>query len=83
MLTQNKGRSSSGTTLLSIPVRKQSALVGDPVDVGRIITHHALVVSIDVPVADIVTPDHQDVGFILSLSWSGCPRQKNQKNENY
>jgi len=44
-------------------VRKEHAFLGDAVDVGRA-AHHAVGVGADVPHADIVTEDDQDVGFI-------------------
>jgi len=33
---------------------------------GPFVAHHALVVGADVPVADVVSPDDEDVGFIFS-----------------
>jgi hypothetical protein len=54
-----------GTTLLAVPVGEERTLVGNAVDVGRFVTHHALVISADVPVADVIAPENQDVGFRL------------------
>jgi len=55
-LACDEGGSAGGATLLAVPVRKKRTLVGNTVDVGRLIAHHALVVSADVPVADVVAP---------------------------
>jgi hypothetical protein len=42
---------------------KADAFAGDAVDVRRLVAHHAAVVVADVPGADVVTPDDEDVGF--------------------
>ena len=47
--------------LLAVIVGEQRALVGDAVDVGRAVAHHAAVVGADVPVADVVAHDDEDV----------------------
>ena len=53
-----------GAALLAVPVGEQRAFLGDAVDVGRLVAHHALVVGADVPVADVVAPDDEDVGLL-------------------
>ena len=55
---------SGGTALLAVPVGEQRAFLGDAVDVGRLVTHHAVVVGADVPLADVITPEDQDVWFL-------------------
>ena len=73
--------------LLAVVVREQAALSGDPVDVGRLVTHHALVVGADVPVADVVAPQDQDVrgpgirlgpgqGARTDRSQAGCAEER-------
>jgi hypothetical protein len=55
----------------------------DPVDVGRHVAHHAAVVVADVPDADVVAPDDEDVrrpagrrsGLLLSLGRSSRQRR--------
>jgi hypothetical protein len=42
-------------------VHEDHALAPDPVDVGGGSAHHPTVVGADVPKADIVTPDDEDV----------------------
>ena len=54
-----------GAALLAVPVGEHRAFVGDAVDVRRLVAHHAHVVGADVELADVVTPDNQDVGFVL------------------
>jgi hypothetical protein len=51
--------------LFAISVGEEHALLGDAIDVGRLVAHHTLVVGADIPVADVVAPDHQDVGFLV------------------
>src|SRR5262249_38579705 len=43
-------------------------LLGDAVDVGSAIAHHAAVVGADVPVTDVVAPDHEDVRSLARRS---------------
>ena len=56
---------SGGAALLAVPVGEQRAFLGDAVDVGRLVAHHALVVGADIPVADVVAPDDEDVGLLV------------------
>ena len=59
---------------LGVVIHEDHALVGDPVDVGRRAAHHSSVVSRDVPHADVVTPDDQDVrAFRVGLSHVHSP----------
>ena len=62
-----------GAALLAVPVGEQRAFLGDAVDVGRFVAHHALIVGADVEAADVVTPDDQDVGLVGGLrhGWRG------------
>ena len=50
--------------LLAVPVGEDGAFFGDAVNVGRLVAHHAHVVGADVELADVVTPDDQDVGLV-------------------
>ena len=52
--TKNKIFSLGGTPL------------GDTIDVRRFVAHHAAVVGADVEPADVVAPDHQDIGLLLA-----------------
>ena len=51
--------------LFAIGVREEHALFRDAIYIGRPVTHHALVVGTDVPVADVIAPDDQDVRFLV------------------
>ena len=53
-----------GAGLLAVVVGEQRALAGDAIDVGRLVAHHALVVGAEVPVADVVAENDQDVGSL-------------------
>ena len=55
---------------------KSAPSLGDAVDVGRLVAHHAVVVGADVELADVVAPDDEDVrlgggGPRRNLGWGG------------
>jgi hypothetical protein len=50
---------------LAIPVGEQRAFIGDAIDVRRPVTHHAPVVGADIELANVIAPDHQNVGFLV------------------
>jgi hypothetical protein len=54
--------------LLGVIIGEKRTFLGDSVDVGRPIAHHAAVVSADVPVTDVVAHDDKDIRLIRSLS---------------
>src|SRR5262245_60474607 len=58
-------RAPSGAALLAIVVGERKAFPRQPIDIRRLIAHHAAVVVADVPGADVVAPDDEDVGFIV------------------
>ena len=64
-----------GAALLTVPVREQRALLGEAVDIGRLVAHHAQVVGADVEAADVIAPDDEDVGFLLRDNRSCDQRQ--------
>src|SRR5882672_10726011 len=47
--------------LLRVEVGEDRTLFGDAVDVWRAVAHHAAVVGADVPVADVVAEDDEDI----------------------
>ena len=51
-------------TLLAIPVREQRTFLGDAVNVGRLVAHHAAVIATRVVPADVVAPEDEDVGLL-------------------
>lgn len=71
-LAVKERRTTGGTALLAVPVREQRTLFRDAIDVRRFIAHHALVVGADVPEADVVAPDDEDVGFLLLRGRGEC-----------
>ena len=60
----DEGRASCRATLLPVPVGEHHALLRNAIDVGRLVAHHAQVIGADVVPADVITPDHEDVGLL-------------------
>jgi hypothetical protein len=74
-LAGDERRAPGGAGLLGVVVGKDRALFGDAVDVGRAVAHHTAVVRADVPVADIVAKDDEDVRLLaLGLKGGVHPR---------
>ena len=63
-LARQEGGAAGGAALLAVPVGEQRTLSGDPVDVGGLVAHDAQVVGAGVVPADVVAPDHEDVGLV-------------------
>ena len=63
-LAGDEGGAAGGAALLAVPVGEHRALVGDAVDVGRLVAHHPAVVRADVESADVVAPDDEDVRLL-------------------
>ena len=55
-LPRDECRSACRAALLAVVVRKDHALVGDPIDVGRSVSHHPFREATQVRLADIVAP---------------------------
>ena len=66
-----------GTTLLTVIVGELGTLIGDAVNVGRLVAHHAHVVSREIPKTDVITPNHQNIGSLHRRY--GCTRQPDRK----
>ena len=62
-LPGDERRASRRAGLLSVVIGEQRALACESVDVRRAAAHHAAVVGTDVPDADVVGHDHDDVRF--------------------
>ncbi len=72
-LSQDKRGTSSRAGLLSVIVGEQRALFGDAIDVRRASAHHPAMVGADIPDADIVAHDDNDVRALLRrLRLRGC-----------
>ena len=67
-LPGDEGRAPRRTALLAVVVGKQHALAGDPVDIGRLVTHQPVAVLADIPDTDVVAPDDENIGAF------GCHR---------
>ena len=83
-LSCDEGGTPGGAGLLSVVVRENGAFIGDAVDVGGAVTHHAAVVSADVPVADIIGHDDEDVWLLRLLrhGWRTCGKGGRSQGEN-
>src|SRR5208282_2245501 len=71
-LAGNERSAASSAGLLAVVVSENRAFIGNAIDVGRAVPHHASVVSTDVPVADIVAHDHKNVWLLLRQTYAGC-----------
>ena len=63
-LAGDETRPAGRAALLAVPVGEERTFPGNAVDVRRLVAHHAQVVGADVPVADVVAPQNQDVRFL-------------------
>ncbi|MNH27593.1 hypothetical protein D3C79_877100 [compost metagenome] len=63
-LARDEGRASRRAAVLRVIVGEHHAFLGDAVDVGSLITDDPLAIGADVGLANVVTEDHQDVGFV-------------------
>ena len=80
--TADEGGAASGAALLRVVVREAHAFIRDAIDVGRLVAHHAAAVVADVPGADVVAPDHEDVGLLRrGLRRRGDARYECHDNE--
>ena len=64
VLAADEGCTSSGAALLPVVVGEGDAFLGDAVDVRGPITHHAPAEVTDVPDADVIAPENQNVRFL-------------------
>jgi hypothetical protein len=78
VLPEDEGRPPGRAALLGVPVGEKRSLLRHGVDVGCFITHHPLVISAHVPVADVITPDDQDVRFVGGQGNWSCKAQGQQ-----
>jgi hypothetical protein len=73
MLAGDERRAPGGTRLLRVIIREQRAFLGDTVDVRRRAAHHAAMVGADIPDANIVGHDNEDIGLLLLCDcWRAC-----------
>jgi len=65
-LPRDERRAAGGAALLAVEVREVRALLGDAIDVGRAVAHHAVVVAADVEPADVVGHDEKNIRVSLA-----------------
>ncbi len=63
-LSKNESGTTGRARLLGVVVGEKCPLFGDAVDIGRASTHHPAMIGADIPDADIVRHDHDDVRFL-------------------
>ena len=64
VLAADEARTTGGTALLRIVVGECHAFLCNAIDIRRLIAHHAATEMADIPHADVVTPQNQDVRFL-------------------
>src|SRR5215831_8081880 len=62
-LTHDESSAARSTALLAVAIGEQHAFMGNAVDVGSLVAHHTAAVAAEVPVADVIAPNDQDVRF--------------------
>ena len=77
MLPGDERRATRGAGLLPIAVRKQCTFLCDAVDVRRRAADHAAMVGAEIPDADVIGHDEEDVGFLffLRMGRAGGPQE--------
>src|SRR5271157_3904873 len=63
-LPGNKRGAPRRAALLRVVVGEQRAFVSQPVNVGCLVMHHAQVVGTDIPVADVIAEDDEDIWLL-------------------
>jgi hypothetical protein len=79
-LSGDERRAAGGTGLLTVGIGEHHAFLGDTVDIGRPVAHHAVRVATQVRLADIIAPNHEDIrlaglGHLLTpffQCWMSC-----------
>src|SRR5271166_2473697 len=70
VLPRDEASAAGGAALLGIVVGEEGALVRHAVDVGGPVPHHAVAEFANIPNADVVAPEYEDIGF-LRRRWHG------------
>lgn len=70
MLTENEGSPPGRAALLRVGMRKHRPFVADAIDVWYLVTHDTVVIRADIVHANIVTPDHENVGLVCFPAWT-------------
>jgi hypothetical protein len=73
LLPSHESRAACGAALLPIPAGKHCTLLGNPVDVRRLVTHHTAIVTTRIKPADIIA--HDDKECSASVLFSAANKQ--------
>src|SRR5215472_17922339 len=72
VLAADEGCTAGGTTLLAVVVGEGTALFGNPINVGGVITHHAVAEMTNIPRANIIAPQDKDIRLLTRTTrWFG------------
>jgi hypothetical protein len=63
-LPSDKSRPSGSATLLGVVVGEHHTLLGDAIDVRRLVSHYTERVGADIRLPDVVAEDNEDVWFL-------------------
>ena len=72
-LAGNEGSTTSGAALFGVVVNEATTLLSHTVNVGGLIAHQAIAVAAQIALADVVTPEDENVGFSV---WHGKGRDE-------
>lgn len=81
-LLENSIKVERGRFLARRVILQHHASLGDAVDVSSLVPHHPVAVTADVGDPDIVTHDHDDVGFLGLGVDATCQCNRRQRNTN-
>ena len=82
MLPQDEGGAASRAALLCVGIGEKRAFLGDTVDVWCVIAHDAEVIGADVMDTDVIAPDDEDVGLLVSrLSRAGGADERRRADQ--
>ena len=70
-LAGDERRTTSGAALFGVVMDEATTLLGYAVNVGGLIAHQAIAVAAQIALADVVTPEDENVGFSV---WHGKGR---------
>src|SRR5471030_671260 len=69
--------------LLAVVVGELRSFISDAINVRRTASHHSLMVGAEIPHADVVTHDHDDVGRLLCRCLRRCHTTERKREREY
>jgi hypothetical protein len=72
LLAGDEGGAARSATLLGIKIREHRTFPGDAVDIGRLVSHDAMVVTAGIEPTNVVDHDEKNVGFVRLIGYSRC-----------